>query len=102
MLAVQCLTSFIEAHEYAQQKFLDYLHVDNVSQSYTAEKQKVVQENIQVLHNAKDRLATIDHGVVVKSISKQSARWVLHAEENLIQELHEEGKLKSFQYLLSI
>jgi NhaP-type Na+/H+ or K+/H+ antiporter len=93
---VQSLNSFIQAHEYAQRKIVFYLGNQSATLD-TAEQRIVVKESKELVQKARNRLSEVDPTLVTKNISKQSARWILHAQEDLIEELQEEGILTAEQ-----
>ena len=88
---ITILLSFIEAHEYAQQKIPYYLgHAETAD---TPEQQQVVQESVELVTRAKTLLNGISPEVIRKKVSKQSASWILHTEQDLIEEFQLEGIL---------
>ena len=120
-VTVHSLKSYIEAHEYAQKKVAYYLgdlaqgfdkhHNTNFDSSSTIkstskvrmdqlsslEQRIVVRESQDLVDMAKERLANMDSLVVSRNVSKQSARWILHSEEDLVMELLTEGILNEKQ-----
>merc|ERR1719223_656517 len=85
------LTGFIEAHEYAQKKIAYYL---GQSESLdTLETMLVVKESEAAVQRAKARLRNTDPQEASVNISQQAVRWILHMEEDLLEEMQHEGIL---------
>jgi hypothetical protein len=88
---VYLLTAFIDAHHYAQKRIPTYLgDTDTID---TPEEALVVQESRAVVALAKARLAAIDPQVVTVQVSKQTARWIVHRQEDQIELFVQEGIL---------
>lgn len=86
---VYLLTTFIDAHHYAQKRIPYYL--GDTETIDTPEEALVVQESRMIVHKAKEFLAAIDPSIVTLQVSKQTARWILHMQEDQIEEFLEEG-----------
>jgi hypothetical protein len=86
---VYLLTAFIDAHNYAQKRIPFYL--GDTETIDTPEEALVVQESRDLVAKAKARLAAIDHNIVVVQVSKQTARWIVHRQEDQIEEFLKEG-----------
>mmetsp|Transcript_2893 Transcript_2893/g.4440 ORF Transcript_2893/g.4440 Transcript_2893/m.4440 type:complete len:1037 (-) Transcript_2893:411-3521(-) len=86
---VYLLTTFIDAHHYAQKRIPYYL--GDTETIDTPEEALVVQESREIVAIAKARLAAIDPSIVTLQCSKQTARWILHMQEDQIEEFLHEG-----------
>ncbi|KAJ1390437.1 hypothetical protein B484DRAFT_409008 [Ochromonadaceae sp. CCMP2298] len=86
---VYLLTTFIDAHHYAQKRIPYYL--GDTETIDTPEEALVVQESRVIVAYAKARLAAIDPSIVTLQCSKQTARWILHMQEDQIEEFLHEG-----------
>ena len=97
---VHVLTSFIEAHEYAQERIPFYLgETEGID---TAEEAMVVEESQELVREAQLLLAALSPEVVTRQISRQIASWILYTQEGLIEEFQAEGIItqKSAEVLL--
>lgn len=88
---VYILTSFIEAHEYAQRKIPYFL--GDTEGIDTPEEDIVVRESMQLVVKAKRKLNMIDPEVIAKQLSKQAARCILNMQETEIESYLKEGIL---------
>ncbi len=93
--AVYILTSFIEAHEYAQRTIPFYLgELETID---TPEEALVVQESQDLVSQAKEILQHINPSIIRRQLSKQAARWILHLQEDMIEAFLTEGILTEAQ-----
>jgi len=86
---IYLLTSFIDAHHYAQKRIPYYL-----GETYsidTPEEARVVQESRIVVARAQAHLAAMNPHVVTLQVSKQTARWILHRQEDQVEGFQREG-----------
>jgi hypothetical protein len=88
---VYLLTSFIEAHEYAQHKIQFFLRESGMIDQ--PEENLVVNESREQVRQARSRLAEIDSNAITLQVSKQTARWILHVQEDMVAEFRREGVL---------
>eukprot|EP01034_Spumella_vulgaris_P023862 gene23862-30138_t len=88
---VYLLTSFIEAHEYAQHKIQFFLRESDMIDQ--PEENLVVNESRDQVRQARAKLAEIDSNVIALQVSKQTARWILHVQEDMVAEFQREGVL---------
>eukprot|EP01041_Mallomonas_annulata_P003036 gene3036-5952_t len=88
---VYILSSFIEAHEYAQEKIPYYLGEEEGID--TPELALVVQESVESVTAAKAMLADIDADIISYNVSKQVARILLHTQQTMVEKFQEEGVL---------
>lgn len=86
---VYLLTAFIDAHNYAQKRIPYYL--GDTETIDTPEEALVVQESRGMVSKAKARLAAIDPEIVTTQVSKQTARWILHRQEDQVEEFLKKG-----------
>lgn len=88
--AVYLLTSFIDAHVYAQHR-IAYFMGSSTEEPDTAEQALVIQESWELVENARSYLGSIDPETVTRQVSKLTARWVLHMQEDQIEDFLKEG-----------
>lgn len=86
---VYLLTTFIDAHQYAQKRIPYYL--GDTETIDTPEEALVVQESRELVNKARACLRAIDPGIITLQVSKQTARWILHMQEDQIEEFLHEG-----------
>ncbi len=53
----------------------------------------MVDESKELVRQAKQKLSEIDSNVITLQVSKQTARWILHIQEDMIAEFQKEGIL---------
>eukprot|EP01034_Spumella_vulgaris_P023864 gene23864-30140_t len=91
---VYMLTSFIEAHEYAQHRISHFvgntLNNDSSDKSVTA---SILDSSRDQVRQARAKLSEIDSNVIALQVSKQTARWILHVQEDMVAEFQREGVL---------
>jgi len=90
--AVYVLSSFIEAHEHAQQKIMFYM--GEKKRTDMTELIKVVQDSKEHVELAKEMLSSIDRDEVSYIVTKQVSRLLLTAQQVMVEELEEEGVLR--------
>ena len=86
---IYLLTSFIEAHNYAQKRIPNYL-----GETYsidTPEEASVIAESREVVARAKAHLSAMNPQIVTLQVSKQTARWILHRQEDQVEGFQQEG-----------
>jgi hypothetical protein len=87
--AVYLLTAFIDAHIYAQQRIAYCMGTTTAVD--TPEQEVVVLESQALVEQARDRLAAIDPETVTKQVTKQTARWVIHEQQEQTEQYLREG-----------
>ena len=60
----------------------------------TVEQRLVVDESKDLVDRAREQLSMVDPLRLRKNFSRNSARWILHKQEDVIDELQREGKCK--------
>ena len=86
------LMSFIEAHEEAQRKIAYYF--GETEDADTPEEALVVRESRQNVASARVKLNEISVDIIGFYHSKQAARVLLHAQEEMVEELVTQGILQ--------
>lgn len=107
-LRVYILTNFIDAHESAQRKFLEFLGEEGEGEegsggagagsgsgdeSRSFEQKIVVEESKSSVREARGLLMSIDPDVVSSIISQQAGRVLLNKQVGFVKEMLEEGLL---------
>jgi len=88
---VNLLLGFISAHEYAQKKIPQYMGA--TEEADTLEQVLVVKESKALVILARKKLSEIDTKILQQIVCIQSARRILHMEEDAIEEFSKEGLL---------
>lgn len=88
---ITILTSFIEAHEYAQHKIPFYL--GETEEIDTIEEAIVIEESKALTNYVKTILLQLDPQLIIQQVSKQTAYWILHSQQDQIEEFTNEGIL---------
>jgi hypothetical protein len=99
---VYVLTSFIEAHKYAQYHMPYYLGEEEWAES--PEEFLILEESNEEVRAALDALAEISTSSMLLHISRQAARMILCMQEDAVEHFIEEGVLSSehAEYFLNI
>lgn len=87
--AVYLLTAFVDAHINAQQRITLYL--GDTETVDTPEEAMVVQESRGLVAKARKRLLGIEPGIMLRQVTKATARWVIHSQQDQIEEFMKEG-----------
>jgi hypothetical protein len=94
---VYILTSFIDAHQHAQETIVLYLG-ENEGVS-TPEEALVVAESVSIVLEATKELSKINVQTLSLNVTRQAAHMVLHAADDLIVQFIEEGTYTLITYL---
>lgn len=88
---VYILTSFIEAHNYAQRITIKYLGEKGIVD--TEEEALIIAESNQLMKEARKMLAEIDRDVISFHATEMVTRMVLHMANDTVMQFQEEGIL---------